>query len=287
MRMQRTWAVLAALLAGPVPAQVGPADFVYPDGFERLQAHRIDSLVLRDPHFFTQVLFLCADITDQVNGQIAAGLVADDDGDGVLDNSAMLLFRPLRTDDRRALGQTGGARCTAPAASTACQADQPPSLAALPYTGQSLGTCLAPLPGTTRPYVPAVGTPAGPCFASDAASPAGAPAILPAGVFPGMAADPARGVGLPLPLTSVRTAASRRDNPTPGLANGLLMGFLSEAAADALVIELPGLGARPLSSLLAGGVGACPGYSDKDVHEGVTGWWFYFNYTATAVPYAE
>ncbi|MBX3724712.1 MAG: hypothetical protein KF823_02210 [Xanthomonadales bacterium] len=287
MRIKRTVAVVAGLLAAPLSAQVGPADFIHLDGFERLQAHRIDGLVLRDPHFFTQVLIFCTDITSQVNDQIAAGLVADDDGDGFLDNSAMLLFRPLRTDDRRALGLTGGARCTAPAAGTACQPDEPPSLAAMPYTGQSLGTCLSPLPGTTRPYSPAVGTPGGPCFASDAAGATGASATLPFPVFPGLATDPSRGAGLPLPLTSVRTAASRRESPAPGLADGLLMGFLSEAAADALVIELPGLGARPLSSLLAGGTGACPNYSDKDIHEGVSGWWFYFNYTATAVPYAE
>lgn len=278
MSAMRCLGLLAALTAAPVGAQA-PADFIHPDGFESLQANRIDSLVLRDPHFFAQVLIFCTDITGQVNSEIAAGLDRDDDGDGFLDSSAMLLFRPLRTDDRRALGATGGARCSAPATGTACQPDQPPSLAPMPYEGRSLGTCLAPLPGSTRPYDPPVATPSGPCFASEAAAATAA--------LPGLRLGDSAGAGLPLPLTSVRTAASRRDSPLPGLSTGLLMGFLSEAAADALLIDLPGLGARPLSSLLAGGAGACPTHSDKDLHDGVSGWWFYFNYTATAVPYAE
>lgn len=173
MSAMRSLALLVTLATAPVGAQ-SPADFIHTDGFESLQANRIDSLVLRDPHFFTQVLIFCTDITGQVNTEIAAGLDRDDDGDGFLDSSAMLLFRPLRTDDRRALGATGGARCSAPAAGTACQPDEPPSLAPMPYEGRSLGTCLAPVPGTTRPYDPPVATPSGPCFASEAAAAMGA-----------------------------------------------------------------------------------------------------------------
>jgi hypothetical protein len=256
---------VAAAMTAPGTLSAQPGDFVFPDGFEPLQAHRIDTLVLRDPHLFAQVIG-CNDITGVVNAQIDTGLSGDSDGDGVLDNSPVLLFRPLYTDGSRGLGETGTARCTAPVAGTSCEPSDPPVLAALPYASQDLGTCLAPLPGTVRPYSPAVTAPAGPCFVSDPAAGGGA--------------------GLPLPLTAIRSAATRRDNPTPGLANGLLYGFVTEAAADALVLELPGLGSRTLSSLLAGGTGACPAYSDMDVHEGQDGWWFYFNYSATVVPYA-
>lgn len=257
--------IVAAALAPVPPLMAQSADFVFPDGFEALQVHRIDSLVLRDPHLFAQVIG-CNDITGVVNAQIDAGLTGDSDGDGFLDNSPVLLFRPLYTDGGRGLGQTGSARCTAPATGTSCQASDPPALTALPYSSLAIGTCLAPVPGTVRPYAPAVTTPAGPCFASD-------PAV-------------GGGAGLPLPLTAIRSAATRRDNPTPGLTDGLLYGFVTETAADALVLQLPGLGPRTLSSLLAGGAGACPGYSDMDVHEGQDGWWFYFNYSATVVPYA-
>jgi hypothetical protein len=260
----RTLLAASLLLPAALPAQA--QDFIFPDGFEPLRAHRIDTLVLRDPHLFAQVIG-CNDITALVNAQIDTGLSGDSDGDGLLDNSPMLLFRPLDTDGSRGLGQTGTARCTAPAAGTSCQSADPPALAALPYAGQAIGTCLAPVPGTVRPYSPPVTAPAGPCFASDPAAGGGA--------------------GLPLPLTAIRSAATRRENPTAGLADGLLYGFVTEAAADALVLELPGLGPRTLSSLLAGGTGACPAYSDMDVHEGQDGWWFYFNYTATVVPYAE
>lgn len=284
MRGTRILIALVTLAAGPAAGQGGAGDLIHPDGFEALQAYRIDGLVLRDPHFFASVLIFCSDLTDQVNARIADGLGADADADGLLDSSAMLLFRPLRTNDRPGLGRTGGARCSAPAAATACLPDEPPSLAPMPYAGRSLGTCLAPLPGTVRPYAPAVGSPTGPCFASDASDALTGHALA---AWSSLLPASARGTGLPLPLASVRSAASRRDNPVPGLADGLLMGFLAESVADTLVIELPGLGARPLSSLLAGGTGACPSYSDKDVHEGESGWWFYFNYTAGAVPYAE
>jgi hypothetical protein len=263
--MRLSLPILAAALASPATLSAQPADFIFPDGFEPLQVHRIDTLVLRDPHLFAQVIG-CNDITGLVNGQIDTGLSSDSDGDGFLDNSPVLLFRPLYTDGSRGQGETGTARCTAPVAVTSCQPSVPPSQVALPYASQAIGTCLAPLPGTVRPYTPAVTAPVGPCFASDPAAGGGA--------------------GLPLPLTAIRSAATRRDNPTPGLANGLLAGFVTEAAADALVLELPGLGPRTLSSLLAGGTGACPGYSDMDVHEGQDGWWFYFNYSATVVPYA-
>lgn len=258
--------VLAASILLPAALAAQPADFIFPDGFEPLRAHRIDTLVLRDPHLFAQVIG-CNDITSLVNSQIDAGLNGDDDGDGLLDNSPMLLFRPLYTDGSRGQGHTGGARCSAPAAGTSCQPNDPPALVALPYAGQAIGTCLAPIPGTVRPYSPPVTAPAGPCFASETAA-GGA-------------------TGLPLPLTDIRSGARRRDNPTPGLADGLLYGFITEAAADALVLELPGLGPRTLSSLLAGGTGACPAYSDKDTHNGQVGWWFYFNYSASEVPYAE
>ena len=65
------------------------------------------------------------------------------------------------------------------------------------------------------------------------------------------------------------------------------MTIVPESVADTLVIELPGLAPRTLSSLLPGGSGACAAHDDRDQHEGVSGWWFHFNYSASVVPYAE
>jgi hypothetical protein len=69
----------------------------------------------------------------------------------------------------------------------------------------------------------------------------------------------------------------------------LLVGFISQADADATILpdSLPLVNGQRLSSLLAGGTGACPNYSDKDVDNAVVGWWFYLNFTAPKVPWID
>ena len=66
------------------------------------------------------------------------------------------------------------------------------------------------------------------------------------------------------------------------LESGLIRGFLSETDADLLLLpkDLPIVGGQPLSVLLPGGTNNCAFGDDRDMHEGVLGWWFYFNYTA-------
>ena len=258
---------LAAAPRTALAQELPAADFIAVAGFAALQAMRVETMELRDPHLFGQ-MFGCIDLTSAINGLLAEELTGDADEDGLLDSSPMLLFRPLHTSGRRGLGQAGSAACTTPAASTSCQADVTPTLP-LAYDSQATGTCLAPVPGTTGGYSPAVAPATGPCFVADA-------------------------TGLDLVLGSITAllrepgiAASRRDNPQPGLSNGLFSGFLTEQAANALELELPLLGTVPLSSLLAGGSGNCASHSDKDLHEGEPGWWFYFNFSASQVPYQE
>lgn len=52
-----------------------------------------------------------------------------------------------------------------------------------------------------------------------------------------------------------------------------------------LPADLPVVGGQPLSILLPGGTGNCAGHDDCDLFEGVTGWWFYFEYVAEPVPW--
>lgn len=247
-------------------AQTAP-DFISTDGFEHLQAMRIDSLELRDPHLFATISIFCSDITSTINAQIEATLNADENEDGYLDNSAMLYFRPLHASGRRDLAHTGGASCTAPATGTSCEADGSP-WQPLPYDGLAVGTCLAPIPDTVHPYSPPVTNSVGPCFASEPA-------------------DADFDLGFTVPLQDMRIGGSRRDSPTPGLSNGLLYGFLTEEAANVLLVPLPLIGTVPLSSLLPGGSGNCAAHSDMDEHNGVQGWWLYFNYQASEVPYVK
>ena len=79
--------------------------------------------------------------------------------------------------------------------------------------------------------------------------------------------------------------------PSPGsataLSSGLLRGFLRESDANQIIITDPALpgGSLTLASLLAGGSGSCSMRNDKDIHQGESGWWFYFNFSASQVTF--
>lgn len=294
---------LAVLWALPTLAlaQVEP-DWLWVDGYEPSvsppDAFRITTLALRDPHFFVTVPpqpplpALCLDITDNalpgttfsINDQIAATLTGDADNDGFLDASTLLLFRPLDRSAPLARLEQAPARCTFPLNTTACA----PPVAPVPPTidffdTRANGTCLGPIPGTTGnstpspqfpAYSPPVGSSTGPCFRT--------------GTRAGTVGD----VGLTLPLVDVQLGATFSPSPTDQLSNGLIRGFLPESVADSIQIPLPNPpgGTVALSSLLPGGTGFCTGAfgstrNNKDTYNGVPGWWFYFNFTATRVPY--
>ncbi len=283
-------------LSNTAIAQAEP-DWLSVDGFEEFvsppDAFRITTLALRDPHVFVTVPPLCLDFTDtaipstgfSLNGQIAATLTGDADNDGFLDASTLLLFRPLdRTTPLARLEQIP-ARCTFPAATTSCESLPTPITPTVDYFDtREIGSCLAPLPGTTGnnppslqypPYSPAVTSASGPCLRT--------------GTRAGTVGD----VGLALPLVDVQLGATFGPSPTDQLVNGLIRGFLPEAVADSIQIPLPDPpgGTVALSSLLPGGTGFCTGAigstrNNKDTYQGVSGWWFYFNFTANRVPYS-
>jgi hypothetical protein len=238
---------------------------------------RITDLDLRDPHIWA-VAIICTDLTDVpsagVNAQIQASIQGDADGDGFLDASTLLEFLPLDQSAPTNLFDAGAAACTAPAATTACGPIGVPLLAG-DATLSTTTTCAQPLPLTTRPYSPAIVNATAPCFASVTGT-----LILNLG-------------GTPVTLTDAQIAATFDGNPAQGLVNGLMRGFLSEADADATIIPatVPLIGGRPLSSVLAGGTGACPAFSDKDTGPGgVSGWYFYLNFPAQRLdedPFAQ
>ena len=257
-------AVLAALLVSLVvrPASAG------------VTAFRFSDLDLRDPHLFFSFLG-CRDFTDTAisgysfNGQLQTHIQTDGDGDGILDESFVLVFDPV--DPSASTSQLiyeQGLSCTAPMASTTCDGNTGIAIP-VTVTQQTGGTCLSALAGTTHPYVPAITASTSPCFVTN-------PFSLSMQVG-----------GIPLPLSSVQIGGSFSGSPVDHLVNGLMRGFLSQADADATILpaSFPLLGGQPLSKMLAGGTGACPTYSDKDVNDGVSGWWFYFNYVAAAVSY--
>jgi hypothetical protein len=246
-------------------AKVAPPDaYVTPPGAPT--AFRISDLDLRDPHVYYSAIG-CTDATAILNQAIQKAIQTDSNADGKLDVSLLAVFRPLATSAASESWELRGADCVAPLASTSCTAK---TMATLPATATNLasGTCLDALAGTTyAPYTPAISAPSGPCFTSDLGT-----------LQLGLAT-------LPITLRDATIAATYTGAPTTGLASGLIRGFLSEA--DATAIMLPSPINAPLSSLLPGGTGSCATHDDRDVDAGITGWYFYLNFTATEVPYAE
>lgn len=266
---QRNWLRTLALAAIVTVCSVSSATQALA---QQAAGFRFSDLDLRDPHVFVSFIG-CLDITDtgiggfSVNGELQTQIQNDGDGDGLLDASYLVEFLPLDQTQSSNLIDFGSSDCSAPLASTSCAPVQTSAVAgdaSLQSTGSS---CLSALAGSTRPYVPALTEPPLPCFVSPTGT-----LQLDLG-------------GVPVQLRDVQVAAQFVGNPATGLQTGLLRGFISETDANATLLppDLPLIGGQPLSSVLPGGTGNCAAHSDKDVHNGVVGWWFYLNFTAPRV----
>ncbi len=283
-------ALAAVALLAPGALQAGGA--IFSDGFESGDTSawsltvglaprvlRFSDLDLRDPHLFVEVTIivpLCLDFTDDplpgfgsFNGSLQDQISADGDGDGFLDLSSLLLFRPF---DSQGMGERvdyDDGMCTAPIGTTTCAADPLTDPLITSYDAHPAGTCLEALPGTTSGYSPSIGEPTAPCF------------VTVAETTDFMLGD------LTVTLEDVQIAASFPNDPATSFDTGLIRGFISEAEADALLLppDLPVIGGQPLSVLLPGGSGNCAAGDDRDMNGGVSGWWFYFNFEADRVAY--
>jgi hypothetical protein len=260
-------------------AEINP-DWIYADGLEFSDApalYRISSIKVRDPHFIAPISppFFCPDFTDNdlagqpgtaVNTQLQAALDDDSEPNGFLDSAALLIFQNFAlTNTVRRLDDAAG-ECTAPAASSQCRV--PTLSTASTYITQAAGdACFEPIPGTFGSYNPAIGSIAAPCWL-------GAP----------QQSLSFNLVGGTVQLQNVRRAGVALANG-PG-ARVLVRGFLRESDANLILLPptIPLFGGQPITILLKGGAGnACPG-SDKDILDGVPGWWFYLEQTLTPAP---
>jgi cysteine-rich repeat protein len=239
-------------------------------------AFRFTDLDLRDPHVFVSLIF-CNDVTDNqlagfsVNNELQTSIQTDGDNpqDGLLDLSPTIVFRNFNQTAATQPVEIHFANCTAPEASTTCSPSAQ-TVTNATATFMSAGQCLNAIPGTARPYSPAITATGSPCFVTNAVT-----VTLNLG-------------GIPITLRDARIAGTYVGNPANTLTNGLLMGFISETDANNTTIpaSFPLVGGQPLSRLLAGGAGACPSHSDKDTNNGVVGWWFYLNFPARRVPFS-
>lgn len=222
-------------------------------------AMRINELTLMDPHIF---VLAGVDLTNTVNELIADEVTMDGDDppDGNLDVSFVLRFTPYNPDASSTPLDLVFPDCTAPMASTSCTAtDAPP----VDLTANNMNAvCLDALPDTTGGYQPPLQPATAPCFATDPID-----ITVPVGDFD-------------IPLEEGQVAATYGDGTI--LTNGVIRGFLSEAAAQNVTIpaDIPIVGGNPLTEILS--------EDDQDMGPGgVTGWWFYLNFRADVVPYTE
>jgi hypothetical protein len=276
--MRLCLAVLAVLGAATAAATEVPLYPEFSDGFDPTvdSVFRLGALQLRDPHVFVNVqlgpVTLCTDVTDLpsagLNAQIAASLAADDDADGFFDTSPLLVFRPLRNDGRPGIVvSTTGACSVAPP--LACSVDPAAVPTARRYLAMNLSGsnhCLEPLSGTTSNWgggAAVVPQPGGSCYATKAAD-----LVLSTGA-------------LDIPLFAAAFGA-----PLPGggsTGGGLMRGFLRASDAATLIVPVNGTD-MTLASVLPGGAGSCKANvtGGVDTWNGVSGWWFYFEYRQDA-----
>jgi hypothetical protein len=239
---------------------------------------RADSLALRDPHIIAPIGG-CNDVTNpedplgalfSVNGSVASAITLDGDMDNLLDFSILYGFRPLRQPPL-----AGGdaelrtADCTIPLGGETCSPDASTPVVTT-YSNQGTGICLQPVAGTTGPgnigsYTPPILSASAPCFVQP---PTTATFSL---------------AGIEIPLVDVRVAATYVGNPATNLTNGLIVGFLAESIADAILLpaSVPFLGGQPLSTVLPGSPLNCAIHDDREMGPGgQLGWYFYLNFTA-------
>ena len=264
-----------------VLAELTP-DWFFSDGLEFVMPSaliRTTSLKIRDPHFFAPVFppIVCPDFTDNdlagqanssVNNQINLTLTTDSDTDGFLDSSPLWIFQNALSGPQIRRFDNADGQCSAPLASTSCSF--PAATMSDTYTVIGTGTdsCFSPIAATTGGYTPSVATVSPPCWLG--------------------AAKPQASLnfnGVPVPLFDVRTggAVTAADGP---IGRVMIRGFLRESDANAALLpaSLPLIGGRPISVLFKGGTGSCAVGSDKDMLNGVPGWWFYMEQTIATVP---
>jgi len=87
----------------------------------------------------------------------------------------------------------------------------------------------------------------------------------------------------PVPLQQVQVGATYGSS---SLMNGVLRGFVTQADAEATNISFGIVNAR-LARLLPGDQHNCASFSDMDMLGTTPGWWLYFNFTATSVPWTD
>lgn len=224
-------------------------------------AFLITEMNLSDPHAFAVGIL---DVTDTVDDLIRDSINMDATmpPDGFLDFSVVPVFRPLDQQSGAVVAlDIVFADCTAPIEGTSCTRPTEPGEVVTATSTNDV--CLTPIAGTTGNYSPAIILPSAPCFSTSAVT-----------------FDVTLG-SIVLHLEDAKISATYSGDPATSLVNGLIAGFVTEAEADSTILpeDILVVGGEPLSAILKD--------EDKDDNDGVSGWWFYLNFTAQPVSYTD
>lgn len=231
-------------------------------------AYRVTDAKIIDPRFY-QSVFICLNITGQVNDALSDALTKESSGDPTTYglNMAIVIDDLQQVNNRVHNTDIQFPHCLMTAPWT-CTQDLTSPLINTSTTVQTTGSCVpASMPGRTSGY-DAHNTAPAPCFRTSKTN-----ISLNLG-------------GIEIDLEDAQVFGSFVGNL---VKNGLIVGFLPKSVADAVLLpsDLPVVGGKKLSALLRGG-GGCGTPSDLDTHLGVQGWWFYLNVNeAKLVPWAE
>ena len=264
-------------------------------------AFRVTRADILDPNIWISVpIFGCRNFRSSgLLGQLPSGIngllnesIQDPDENGEYGLSIAAVFRPLD----QAPTATGDAElhfptCTEDSPVDICVADPDSQVVFATFENRANGVCLNRLPGSGAPTPEGwfdnaentigaaslpTGTASSPCFVTPEVS---------------LTLDVA---GIDIPLTGARLAANYQGDPATGLVTGLLRGFVSLEAANAVLLpdDLPLVGGQVLSRFLHNGPSSCRSSPARDVGPAIgggttTGWWFYLSFTAELVDWVE
>ena len=242
-----------------------------------LDAYRVDSIALADPHFYYTVLGNCVDVSDvfdaALNDQIAAGNL----------NLALVFDRADPTADEVGVTFTE-AKCVIGSGKTTCGFQDAQTFIPVNAVNQREAACDIVEPGTLNPLYASAGPPNVPapvCFSTPRA-----PIVLPSfGSLP------------PIVYQVAQLAASYGSDraPVDGIVQGVLAGYMPAAQAMTLSVDVSGTPFQLWTVIAGSGVSCQPDPmnpiddTDADPNPEVIerGVWFYFNFTASRVEWVE
>ncbi|MBO6936269.1 MAG: hypothetical protein JJ863_14940 [Deltaproteobacteria bacterium] len=272
-------------MAGTGTCQAGTCLTTNPTTF------RFNSMVLQDPHVIVDNGFpnICADVTNDpynsflvdippLNGTLAEDVTMDSDGDGFFDLGIVVHFPDLdRSPGATGMGRVVESECSTPDPSDCTPVTGTATDVTAGYTVRRSGSCT---PGPVTTHMDSRTWPDGEVSAPNTPTAGSAGCFITDPVAVTLAFE-VSGATVAIPLENAQLAA-QFDAAETTLSNGVLVGFLSEAVADAITISVS-IVTLSLGEDLLPEPDHCTANSPdaRDMDGGTRGWWFTLNLGGT------